>query len=190
MCVPGCHDVLRRRFGRRGFLGCGAGALATLAVGSAKGAGPTPQKPTWPPKIVDLTHQLTPDFPTFFGTSGLTIHAQAVFSKDSYNLNTWSVFEHVGTHMDAPIHFSADGMSLGEIDAEDLLLPLVIIDISAKASENSDAALDVDDIAAFESTHGLIPSGACVAMYSGWAHRLGSGTFRNADKRRAPLSGF
>jgi kynurenine formamidase len=46
-----------------------------------------------------------------------------------------------------------------QIPAERLIAPLVVIDLSANASP-----LSVDDIAAWESSHGAVPQGAIVAI--------------------------
>ena len=54
--------------------------------------------------------------------------------------------EHTGTHMDAPLHFSPDGMSVDLIPVSDLVVPLAVIDIKSRASDNPDAAVTPDDI--------------------------------------------
>ncbi len=47
------------------------------------------------------------------------------------NLNRWTIVEHSGTHMDAPIHFSADGMTADLIPISDLIVPVAVINIAA-----------------------------------------------------------
>jgi kynurenine formamidase len=64
---------------------------------------------------------------------------------------------------------------------ENLVVPLVIVDIRAKTDGNPDAQVTPDDLKAFEATHGPIPDGACVAMNSGWAGKAAGPEFRNAD---------
>jgi kynurenine formamidase len=83
--------------------------------------------------------------------------------------------------MDAPIHFSADGLTADAIPVENLVVPLAIIDISARAEDDSDAQVTPDDIRAWIAEHGAIPDGACVAMRSGWDRRVTGDGFRNAD---------
>jgi len=35
------------------------------------------------------------------------------------NINRWTLVEHTGTHMDAPLHFTVDGHSVNEIPVTD-----------------------------------------------------------------------
>jgi kynurenine formamidase len=133
-------------------------------------------------QVVDLTHTLDELFPTYSGQQQLEIEVLATFENNGANLKRWLLAEHTGTHMDAPIHASLDQDTADVIPVESLVVPLVVVDIRAKVSDNDDAQLTPDDLATWESQHGRIPEGACVAMYSGWETRLGTpGAFRNAD---------
>ncbi|MBN8194723.1 cyclase family protein, partial [Bacillus sp. NTK074B] len=82
------------------------------------------------------------------------------------------VNEHTGTHVDSPMHFSADGMSVDEIPVDKLIVPLSVVDIRAKADGDADAQLTPDDLRAWMETHGDLPAGACVAMNSGWGAKI------------------
>jgi kynurenine formamidase len=119
-------------------------------------------------RVVDLTHLLPSDFPNPFGRSNLDIEPVLTFAKDGVNLNNWHISEHVGTHIDAPIHFSDDGLTVEQIPVQDLVVPLAIIDIRERAEANADTELTPDDIAAWEAQYGSLPAGCCVAMNSGW----------------------
>jgi kynurenine formamidase len=50
----------------------------------------------------------------------------------------------------------------GQIPAERLVAPLVVIDL--KPSQTGASPLSVDDIAAWESSHGVVPQGAIIAI--------------------------
>lgn len=119
-------------------------------------------------RTVDLTHPLTPDFPTPFGRSDLEIEPVFQFEDDRWNLNRWHISEHMGTHIDAPIHVTADGITAEQIPVSDLVVPLAVIDIRARAREDADTELTPVDIMAWEAEHGDLPRGCCVAMNSGW----------------------
>ena len=136
-------------------------------------------------RIVDLTHSFDSSFPTFGGSSGISSKQLASFSKDGYNAYRHNIFEHAGTHIDAPLHFSPDGASVDEIMVEQLVVPLVRLDFRAWATNAADADAQVtpDDLLAWEKKHGKIPKGACVAMDSGWDHFVGGEKFRNADEQ-------
>lgn len=150
-------------------------AAATALPGSMSAMAQTPTT------ISDMTHELHPTFPTFGGGQQFELNRIFDFAKDGYNLFEMRVNEHTGTHLDAPLHFSADGQSVAEIPVENLIAPLCIVDIRTKAADNPDAQVTPDDLKAWISNHGDLPPGACVAMNSGWAAHVDSDKFRNAD---------
>ena len=88
--------------------------------------------------MVDLTHTMSPDFPTFFGVPGIELQKQYDFKKDGFNLNWWRIIEHAGTHLDAPIHFSENGATVDKIVAGELVVPLAVIDVRKQAEKNPD----------------------------------------------------
>jgi kynurenine formamidase len=179
MCAPLCLHRIQEHLSRRAFLG------ATVMAGT--GATAAAEKP--PPasatrlsfqRVIDLTHTLVPDFPTWGGKKQLEIETVARLAKDGFNFNTWRVMEHTGTHLDAPFHAS-DGPTADLIPAADLVGPLAVVDIRAKAAQNPDAQLTLDDLRGWEARHGPIPAGGVVAMLSGWDARAGDAGFRNTD---------
>lgn len=181
MCVPGCMDLVHKRLGRRAMFG-GAGALAATAALSAVGSSPVRAQPSGSfTSVVDMTHTLGVDFPTYFGEPQFEMTRLAGFGENGFNMFEWRVVEHTGTHMDAPIHFSSDGATADQIPVEQLVVPLAVVDISARAAADPDAQVMPADLEAFEAEHGRIPAGACVAMNSGWAQHVATDMFRNAD---------
>jgi kynurenine formamidase len=85
----------------------------------------------------------------------------------------WTFGEHSGTHMDAPGHFVAGARLAPEITPAELFVPVVVVDISARAARNHDAVVQVRDLERYERRHGRIPRHAAVWMYSGWERRVG-----------------
>ncbi len=187
MCVPGCHDSIVKRLSRRSFFKQAAAVGAASAIGCASSTSPKPSRAgnekvvTSFSEVVDLTYSLSKDFPTYLGGPALSMKTLTTVAKDGYHVNEITFIEHVGTHIDAPIHFSATGMPVNEIPVSQLVAPLAVIDIREKAASNADAQLTPEDIKAYEAKHGPLPQGACVAMNSGWGAHVGSKKFRNAD---------
>jgi kynurenine formamidase len=172
MCVPGCEEAVRHALSRRGlFRGAAATAFAATAV--------LPQTAQAAPRrfrgVVDLTHTMSPEFPTFFGVPGIEMQRQAELKKDGFNAYVWRILEHAGTHLDAPIHFSAAGMTADQIPPSSLVVPLAVIDVTAQAAKNADYQMTRSDLEAYEKRHGRIPDNACVAMNSGWSRYAGDG---------------
>jgi kynurenine formamidase len=181
MCVPGCLETIGRRLSRREVV-MGAGLAAAGAAAMVAPRAPAfAAEPRSFSRVVDLTHAMGPDFPTYDGGSNLAMETLVTLAKDGYNMYRWQLVEHTGTHMDAPFHFSEDGQSADQIPVENLVVPLVIVDLRAKAESDPDAQVTPDDLKAFEAVHGPIPDGACVAMNSGWAAKVAGPEFRNAD---------
>ena len=175
MCHPNCIATVAERLGaeppRRRFLK--AAAMAPLAAAFA------PPVFAQSAKIIDLTHPFSPDFPTFSGKPGISVN---ILASGSYNSQEWLVNEHAGTHMDAPLHFSENGLSSDQIPPEQLISPLAVVDIRRKSADNPDAELSPDDLQMWESQNGRIPENAVVAMLSGWGELTGAPKFRNADQ--------
>ena len=84
MCAPGCLEHVHARLSRRGILR--AAALAGAAAAGAAASAPAPamakRAASRFSRLVDLTHTLTPEFPTFFGTPGLDAIATATNLKN------------------------------------------------------------------------------------------------------------
>ena len=72
--------------------------------------------------------------------------------------------------MDVPGHFVDGGRTSEEIPLEELIRPIVVVDIAERAARTpSTGGHRVDDLRRWERRHGRIPKGALVAMDSGWA---------------------
>lgn len=186
-----CHacvieNVKQRMLSRRALLGAGA----AVAAASLVPAGLRAQAAAHSGKVVDLTHAYDGDFPTFDGNPGILYEPAVKFAESGYQLWKLTIFEHTGTHIDAPLHFSEDGTSVAELPPETLVCPLCVIDIKAKAAEDANAMVMPEDIEAWTSANGALPAGACVAMNSGWAPKLGTPAFRNDEVGNLAFPGF
>ena len=189
MCVPGTREVVLKRLSRRDFFKATAALAASAMIPapilkaarrneSADLAAISGRRFK---HAVDLTHVITEEFPTYFGDPNLDIETLYTFDQNGFNMFRWHLVEHTGTHMDAPFHFSTGGMSADQIPLSMLIVPLVVVDIREKAEENPDAQLTLEDLRRWERRHGRIPKEACVAMNSGWAEKVNTPGFRNAD---------
>src|SRR5690242_8010589 len=171
MCVPGCQEAVRHALTRRGFFKAGGAGAAFAASAAAPALAQT--APRSFRTVVDLTHTMSPDFPTFFGVPGIEMQKQFDITKDGFNLFWWRIVEHAGTHFDAPIHFSRDGASVERIDAAALVVPLAVVDVAAKAAQDPDYLLSRQDLLDWETRNGKLPDDCCVAMHSGWGRHVG-----------------
>ncbi|WIY24359.1 cyclase family protein [Parasedimentitalea psychrophila] len=180
-----CHKcvmetVKSRMLSRRQFMA----AAPALTVGSGLVLGATQAAQAQNTgRIVDLTYVFDNKFPTWTGSPGIKMEQLAKFEESGFNAFNMEVFEHTGTHVDAPLHFSADGLSVEEIPVENLICPLCVIDIKEKADANIEAEVTPDDLMAWISRNGDIPDGACVAMNSGWQRHVNTPKFAGFDDK-------
>jgi kynurenine formamidase len=87
------------------------------------------------------------------------------FFYSSYSLSTP---EHGGTHLDAPIHFSKDHLTIDKLPLESLTGNAVVIDVSQKALKNRDYLITVEDIISWEKENGQIPENAIILFRTGY----------------------
>ncbi|WP_276504161.1 cyclase family protein [Terrimonas pollutisoli] len=85
-----------------------------------------------------------------------------------YSSFAFTAPEHGGTHLDAPVHFSAKGLSTDKLTLDQLTGEAVVIDVSAKAVNNRDYLITVDDINQWEKTNGSIKENAIVLFRTGY----------------------
>lgn len=171
------HDAAART-NRRGLFGgaVGLAALATVAV-----APPAAAVPAGSGGVVDLTHTLTPQLPVWPGNPPPAMLPVAWHAVGGFAQQALAFWEHTGTHLDAPAHRVPGGATTELLAVRDLVAPLVVVDISAKA-DDADATLTIADIENWQARHGRIPPRAFVAMYSGWERRLADpAAFVNLD---------
>ncbi len=186
-----CHhcvieSVKERMLNRRQLL---TGGVAGIVSATAIGATPSPaiaksHSAISAARVADMTHTLSAEFPTYFGPPGFKAEQKFNYKEHKFNLFELTINEHTGTHMDAPLHFSADGQSVDEVPVKNLVVPLAVIDIKQKAAANADAQVTPADIKAWISANGPLPEKCCVAMNSGWDKHARSDKFRGVDENK------
>jgi kynurenine formamidase len=76
-----------------------------------------------------------------------------------------------GTHVDPPAHFIKGLRTVDQIDPQEMILPLVVVDVHEEAAKNPDYTFSLDRVKKWEKDHGQIPAGAFVAMRTDWSKR-------------------
>jgi kynurenine formamidase len=183
MCLPGTVEAVREgAISRRAVLaGGGAAALAAIVPGSATAHRDDRRHDRHRGRVADLTHVFRAGFPVYTGD---TPRRRTIknFVPDGFYAQEWTFGEHSGTHMDAPGHFVPGARLVPQLRPEELLAPIAVIDISARAAGDPDAEVTVDDIRRHERRHGRLPRGAAVLMNSGWDAKAGDpDAFKNPD---------
>lgn len=183
------ENVKQSMLSRRSlFAGAAAAGVALTAGVPARAQGPS--LPIVYKSAVDLTYTFDEAFPTFDGKPGIAYERDKDIAKDGYNIWKITFFEHSGTHVDAPLHFTADGKSVAELEPARLVCPLCIVDLKSKATDDPNAMVEAEDIEAWISANGDLPPGAFVAMNSGWQAKFGTPAFRTDEAGKFAFPGF
>ena len=124
-------------------------------------------------RLIDLSHVYGEDT-LYWPTSPSAFEKQTLAYGDEetgYFYSAYSVCtpEHGGTHLDAPVHFSANGLATDEIPLTSLIAPAVVIDVTESASADRNYQVSAADVARFEAAHGRIPEGSIVLARTGWS---------------------
>lgn len=133
-------------------------------------------------QIIDLTHTLTANTPTYGGEhDAMRYERLAEIERNGYAAGAFRVPEHFGTHVDAPGHFLKGKETVDRIDVKRFIATAVVIDVRPKVKKNEDYQLTASDIQDWERK-GRIPDGAAVLLLTGWDERYQNpDRYRNAD---------
>ena len=147
-------------------------------------------------EIVDLTQPLTESTPVialpppFANTPGLSRTEISHYDDrgPAWAWYTLTVGEHVGTHVDAPIHWitGQDGADIGSIEPKMLVGPACVIDKTAEADADPGYLLTKDDLEAWEAHNGAIPDNAWVLLRTGWGARAQDEAAVSQPRRERP----
>ena len=131
-------------------------------------------------QFVDLTHSFSPLTPVWKGFGPATFSAGAdpatgrpyTIEKDGFRVYFYSMVGQYGTHVDPPAHFDPNGTTMDQLPLKQMILPLVVFDMTPMLKTDPNHALSVDDIKAWEHKHGRVPAGSFAAlrtdMYKDW----------------------
>lgn len=184
MCPPTVQAAFcDENFSRRNLLRLGVGAAAAAAAAlTGRSVHAAPVRTTSFSHVHDLTHVLGPGTPSFTGEVLFRIETVVTHQRDGYFGSNIAYWEHMGTHMDAPVHFAPGGLFVDQIPVTALVAPAVVLDLRERAARDPDTVVTPDDILAWERRYGRVPTGAVVLMSTDWGTRYGSSAaYRNPD---------
>jgi kynurenine formamidase len=84
-----------------------------------------------------------------------------------YSAYNFCAAEHGGTHIDAPVHFAEGTNSVDKIPLQQLIAPVVKIDVSDNVND-ADYQITIKDLTDWESENGKIPDGCIVLLQTGY----------------------
>ena len=122
-------------------------------------------------KIIDLSHSFSSDtiyWPTEEGFRLDKEFDEITENGYYYSANKFFSPEHGGTHIDAPIHFSKDSLTVDQIPLERLIAKAIVIDVSENSSNNPDYQVSISDFEKWESSFGKIPDNSIILLNTGY----------------------
>ena len=121
---------------------------------------------------IDLTHPLGAHTLYWPGGTPFELEVLAHGRDDRgrwYAANRFRTPEHLGTHLDAPFHFSPEGWKSDEIPLARMRGPAFVLDVREPARRDRDLAVSAARIRAWEKTRGApLPAGAVLLVRTGW----------------------
>ncbi|WP_139956103.1 cyclase family protein [Flavicella sediminum] len=118
-------------------------------------------------KIIDLTRSISN------GDPGVTISVAKSMEEDGWNASTLQLYSHIGTHMDAPLHFNVSSQTIDEIPVDRLISKAWLVDLSHIKSKGLISINDLGKIAE------KVKDGDSLLLKTGWSQFFGTDLYRN-----------
>ena len=115
-------------------------------------------------KPIDLSLLIEPKIPLFPGSPPPQSISWENIKENGYNLELLFMSSHTGTHIDAPYHFSEDGLTVEKIPLNRLIQNAILIKIFKKRNQS----ITISDIKDFERKHEPIPQNSTIVFYTNW----------------------
>lgn len=143
-------------------------------------------------RVVDLTTPLSAATPAlrlpapFANLIDFSLEEVSAYNEPGpyWRHNNIHTGEHIGTHLDAPIHWISgrDGDDVSQIPVQRLIGPAAVLDLTDEVADDPDHLLSVAEVEAWETEHGRLTAGTWLLLRTGWESRGGSeAEFLNAD---------
>ncbi len=162
--------------------GCGPKLLSSRGHTTPKHEGPRacrqPQQ-----RVVDLTHPLHNDM--VFAPGGLGFkQTRTLDYEQGFRQHKVELGDDVGTHLAAPSQYVEGKRGIEQLAPRELVVPVVLLDVSEKVAENADYVIDGDDIVDWEAINGPVPIESVFIVNTGWHKRFGDPEkYKNQDDR-------
>ncbi len=154
-----------------------------LGLAACSPAAPSLREGRW----IDLSHAFDAETIFWPNEEGFVLERGNAGVTDAgyyYEAHRFRTAEHGGTHVDAPIHFGADGWTVDEIPLDRLVGEAVLVDVSSACAADRDYRVAVADLRAWEQAHGRLPARAIVLLRTGferfWPDRV---SYMGTDER-------
>ncbi len=122
-------------------------------------------------RIIDLTLTLKP------GMRGVEFEPKYNYDKHGWNAQTYHLYSHCGTHIDAPNHYNVNDKSVADWPLERLIGPAWIVDLYGIAPKSQIMPAHLGDVA------DTFKTGDSLLLNTGWGERVTQPEYRDALPR-------
>lgn len=173
-----------------GLLGLIASLVLPTGIAAAEPSLLEIQKILAGKKFIDLTHAFAPGIPHWHGFPDEKRETIYWYDKgrgslgEGFFAEIFTLVGQWGTHVDPPAHFIRGLRTVDQISLQEMILPLVVIDVHTESAKDPDYTLSLERVKKWETDHGAIPGGAFVAMRTDWSKRWPDGSaMENKDAK-------
>ena len=119
-------------------------------------------------KHLDLTLTISESIPNFPGSPSPQFLLWSTIKDEGYNLELLFLSSHTGTHLDAPYHFTKNGLKIHQIPISRLIGEGILI----KIKKLKDQSITKQDLINFEKKNGKIPDFSSIIFFTNWQKNL------------------
>lgn len=119
-------------------------------------------------RYIDLTLTLKEEMP------GVRFETAKTREKDGWNARNLHLYSHVGTHIDAPIHYEVSDKTIDDYPPERFFTTCYVVDLEGISAGKEISVADLGD-----NVH-KVKSGEGLLFKTGWSRFLGTDQYRNA----------
>jgi kynurenine formamidase len=116
-------------------------------------------------RFVDLSLPIRDGGPSYPGDPICSVVPVKSMPDDDFNLRAISMGSHQGTHLDAPFHFLADGITIDQVPLEQTTGAAILVDLGDRPPR---ASIEIDDFAGID-----LQPGARLVYRLGWDRHVG-----------------
>ncbi|QCX02288.1 cyclase family protein [Aggregatimonas sangjinii] len=104
---------------------------------------------------------------------GVAIETAKTLAEDGWNATTLHIYSHVGTHMDAPVHFEVTDQTIDQIPVERFVTEAWVLNLTHIQPSALITVADMDPIT------NKIGKGQSLILHTGWSKKLYTDAYRN-----------
>jgi len=88
--------------------------------------------------FIDITYRISDKLPKWPGSVGFKVDWHMKIPNETNNLSSFTIDAHLGTHLDAPLHFVDKGKAIHELDLNKLIGEVFVLEIRGVKQITSD----------------------------------------------------